>query len=752
MRSFISASVAAFVLVPSTVHAQVGEPAAGTFRATESVARTPASEVLALLRSIEAIVDTSRLDRIDARLGRRQFGRHETRLVEAVVAQRRYELGGGEVHHRAAVRLADEFDPGLAPVPAYARWLGHITLYGPETGLRTVGWYPVRPVFSPSNAEYRARRQLVAAIASDSTLVGAALDLAALAIATHRADPLKEARDALAAVAAAGAADARVHTAAALVELAFGQEEEALASAKRALRLEPDDPSALHAFARALWAQTGHDAEAANAYFAGAERMDEMAATQYFQDLLPILSAEESQEWISLSNSERHQWLREFWALEAALGGRTVSARLGDHYRRLRTANAMYRRTSGRGAPPAGSVLHRPDPRVPFDDRGVIFVRHGQPEHVIRTMHALLPRNETWAYPGPDGRSVSYTFLQREHYPDYHLSSLPGCGRSIGAGSLFYDQRTELGYPFNELAVACTAGGVSSSRYQEINADVRAVAIEGLTTRDDRPRFQRFIPLAVRTYSFRAERVGQSRMEVGLLLAGDALTGVRRDDGMHYASLIHLAVIDTLSKRVEVLDTVLGASVRSRLRDDQYLRVQLALDVPVSPSTVFRFLVRDADAPTTGAFVGGPADVRDYPSGTFGVSDIVLSDLPPADGADPPRPPLLASHAFRSGQAVHVFYDIYDLPPGARYRVRLTIRSPEREDGLWDRIKGLFGSDRSIRLTFDQVAPATPTPVLPRLRRLRADLSPGDYALTIDVENRDTDERVQRTTSLTILE
>lgn len=729
---------------------------------------------IAALESILASPDVSALESALNQARALRHGRAWRTVIGALAAQRRYELTGEEEHHRSARESLEELRDPSTDSPVIDFVLGHILLHGPESGLARVGWYPSRPVFSASNMEYEARRLLIDAIDVEPSLAPAALDLAALAIASRRMDPLEEARDALGTAIGAGAADARVHVAASQVYLTLGEEEQALASARAALRLEPANPSAHYALAKALWRAGGQEEAAAEAYFAGAERMGttgepaaEIAAVQYFQDLLPILNEAEEREWSSLAPDERAAWLREFWAVEAALNGRTVAERLAHHYRRLRTAHTMYRRRSGRGAAPPGKVRPAEDPRIPFDDRGIIFVRQGQPLHVVRTPPRDVsdPQNETWAYPGPN-RLVSYTFLRIPKYPDYHLmQSVFTCSdvgrlRQVGFGWRFNTDRGHLGYPFNVMSTKCMSGADRNPReIMQVRADLRATAVRGLSTRTDLPRTDTPLPFALQLYTFRGDgprgvdgtAAGPgTAVEAGLLIAAAPLKPQQYRGDLLYAADVSVMVIDTMTGVVERRDTLIRAVSESPLGQDQYLRLEIGMEAPPTSSAAYRVLVRDASAPSTGTMLGGDTRIPAYGPDLLQLSDLVLSDLS-AGGNPRARPPLLASHTFDAEQPIHLYYEIYNLPPLARYRVRIRIQ-PLEDDGLWDQIKGLFGSEDGIELSFEQTAPDEATAVVPQRRRITTDLPPGLYELIIQVEDQATGQRVTRTTRLTIRE
>lgn len=456
-----------------------------------------------------------------------------------------------------------------------------------------------------------------------------------------------------------------------------------------------------------------------------------------------------------------------FWEMEAALNGRTVSERLASHYRRLASAHVMYRRMSDRGAPPPGAVRLHEDPRVPFDDRGVIFIRHGQPQRVVRTQPADIefPQNETWAYSGADGLE-RYTFLRVEKYPDYHLSDrIFSCGRRglRGPGGWAWQfnlDRGHLGYPFNSMVTRCMANRTTArTELMSMRADGRAESRRGLRTRRDLPRFRTPLPLAVQLYTFRGEdaRGGETpfgdettQVLAGLLVPAGVLEAKPYRGELLYSAAVSFILVDTTRGMVERRDTVVHALSDVGLGSDRYLRVELGLEVPPTDSAQFRVLVRDAHAPTTGTMLGGSTQVRAYGDEVPAVSDLVLSDDLGTEESGQSMPPLLASHTFEPEQPIHLYFEIYGLEPTAPYRIDLRIQ-PLEDENLWDRITGLFGSDRALELSFEQSAPSGREAAIPQLKRITTGLSPGRYRLDLRLTTRSGDT-VTRTTRFTLRE
>jgi hypothetical protein len=123
------------------------------------------------------------------------------------------------------------------------------------------------------------------------------------------------------------------------------------------------------------------------------ERLTPALADRLFAELRPITTDAEEQRWRSADLEGRREWLRRFWDVRAGLSAVDVSERMAAHYRRLTVALDRYVR--GSDGPPPPETLTGVPPRGPFDERGVIYLRHGEPYRRISTR--TQPQSSTCA-------------------------------------------------------------------------------------------------------------------------------------------------------------------------------------------------------------------------------------------------------------------------------------------------------------------------------------------------------------------
>lgn len=150
---------------------------------------------------------------------------------------------------------------------------------------------------------------------------------------------------------------------------------DSLYSAIRAEATQSEHPGLifLHA-ARSLLAV--EDLDGLDPYFHGALYDDSASVAEYRHDLEPLWSQAEAEGFARQKGAARVEWLREFWrSREQAL--RRPGERVAEHYRRLAYAREHYPR-------PEGLRTYQWWEKVrtgswDFDDRGLIYVRHGPP-------------------------------------------------------------------------------------------------------------------------------------------------------------------------------------------------------------------------------------------------------------------------------------------------------------------------------------------------------------------------------------
>jgi hypothetical protein len=192
------------------------------------------------------------------------------------------------------------------------------------------------------------------------------------------------------------------------------------------------------------------------------------------------------------------------------------------------------------------------------------------------------------------------------------------------------------------------------------------------------------------------------------------------------------------------LDTTRLFLTGQPLGPDQYLTGFLEVPVGSGPHAL-RAVVMDPD--------GGGGDIVDIDSVRVPefagpglvISDLVLGDAGsglvwrPAEGDTVPLSPL---GSYASGSSLELYYEVHGMDPGARYRARIEVRG-KRSGSIFARIGRLFGGGGpAVTVEFDAATTGRPT----RARQTvnLAPLDPGEYTLTLTIEDPASDVRHRR--------
>jgi GWxTD domain-containing protein len=348
--------------------------------------------------SLEATRDTTALHALCRALARRAGEDPMAGLRAGYVALRRTALGAdrdaGDA--RALLRRVTASEPGWP----YA-W--HALA---DAEMRRADWQRADSLALGSRVGSGTIEQALAherrALAADPAYAPAALTLAALALGLRDTAFYPPARDALRrADLAQPDPSADLLLARGRLERAAGDEDSAAAVFARA-GASPAGPAA--ELARLELARTRFAGDAGggdSAYYAGAASQDDAVVAAYRADIAPIASGADLARFDGSRGAERAAWLARFWTDRDHVELRGEGERIREHYRRLLYARRHFALTvsrrfyGGRDAYRSGSEE--------LDDRGVIYVRHGEPATRLKPFVFGLMPNETWRYGRADG-------------------------------------------------------------------------------------------------------------------------------------------------------------------------------------------------------------------------------------------------------------------------------------------------------------------------------------------------------------
>src|SRR6185312_3244129 len=165
------------------------------------------------------------------------------------------------------------------------------------------------------------------------------------------------------------------------------------------------------------------------AYFAGARAATSAPAlTMYRGDLSWIADSAELRAFDGLPTPDaRQHWLEQFWTRRDVVEARDVGERLAEHYRRWFYARRNFRLVSRHRHYDITEVYRTT--QAEFDDRGVIYLRHGEPDKRAQFVCQGPPdvegdgcaSNESWLYRRRGEPDLIFHFAARDDVQDFKL-------------------------------------------------------------------------------------------------------------------------------------------------------------------------------------------------------------------------------------------------------------------------------------------------------------------------------------------
>ncbi|HUP88621.1 MAG TPA: hypothetical protein VM100_04705 [Longimicrobiales bacterium] len=622
-----------------------------------------------------------------------------------------------------------------------------------------------------------AKNDLKQAITLEPNLFGAAIELARLSLDTRDHDNMLASAVILRRMVAANVGGVRTATALSQIEEGLGNVQAAARAAETASDLITGNDntgaaSASHAHAVALLRQPERVDAGARAYFAGVDQLTDETAQAYYNAVRPIASERETASWETGDLAFKKEWLKRFWNVRAAASGVTVAERMAEHFKRLAAAQDKFRATGKRGAAPGGSLVREKYAKddLPFDDRGLIYVRHGAPTEVVKTTHVDLRPNETWVY-RINNKNILYNFIVLRDGTDFRLVddlliALDPSTRNMptdAAAKLLRDRQSyepryaAMAQRFDNMDRAERMSGFTTANAGEdlqsvttaqkrIAFDMRQQALNALVTDSDRPDFNGDLPFWYDLYAFKGVK-GLTDVTVAAAVPGSSLFSQRRGDQYVYSVQASLIFIDTTTNEITRRDSIFNFWSSRVLGNNEHLRIALDMSVPVAKAGMHRMVVRDLTNPGVGQLYGGPSEIKNFTGQSLMVSDLILADADDGKwhrglanlGLVPPR-------QFEEKKPLKIFYELYNLANETPYRTEISMTPVEGAVGF-GRLKKLFGGrSGTIHLQFDGVAQANADGTVQELRQVSAEAKPGKYRVEVRVTNLQNQQSVRTET------
>lgn len=489
--------------------------------------------------------------------------------------------------------------------------------------------------------------------------------------------------------------------------------------------------------ARLRWLK-GDTAAMERSYYEGARHAGAAAARSlYREDIGWVASPEELARFDALPGPDLTGWLQGFWQKRDVADARPPGSRLREQFRRYFYAMEHYRLTprarkdtwwtvktaapglTGETEDPAlGQNLLRgfQSSQNLFDDRGVVYLRHGAPDQIQLEMQEssgdqTIGGATVWRYFRPSGDLI----LQFADVPNDGTAGDVALARALVAPNALCAMQGG-----RACAIAGGASPATFRDYQAVDGRLSRDVDVATTTDDYRPHFDKSFTPLVQLYA-----VGSVVPGEGTLLAVFAVPGnkfPRRNvpqGGVVYPLHLRLSAAAADGRDVASVDTTRYFVTPKKLGKGQYLTGFLSLRVPPG---IWQATLSVADsAERIGTAVRSDSlQVPALNSGELTMSDLILGQLPATlvwhtNGEVVPLNPL---NAWSEHGGLSLYYELGGLRPGATYRTAIEFRQEDKT---------------RLAVRFEEQATGTRQSVRRNINL--ADLKRGDYWLVLSVRD-----------------
>ncbi|HEU5303557.1 MAG TPA: GWxTD domain-containing protein, partial [Gemmatimonadales bacterium] len=572
---------------PLYLEAQEADDRVELERFRDSIAATVDS--VGLLALEKRMIDSAKADRTNALMHLR-LGFLSLRLGDL----------GGQAHYDDA---ASEFQWAIDLQPSWPyAWYGMgLAEYG--VGDSQVSFVTGLKTMLGKDALTRSAVAFARSAEIDPSFVHGLVDLANTALRQRVNIKLGVALEALRRSAQTSAgSDPQVLLARGRVEREVGDGDSALVAFNGYLQHGPNRSLGQLELARTLFLLGRFDGMAP--YFEGAASDDSATVAGYRADLATIASDSVLGEFDQQEGARRAAYLRSFWGQRDRIELRAEGERLREHYRRLFYARKNFQLTSNNRH--YDIVERYRSGSRDFDDRGVIYIRHGEPSSRATYAAPGLEPNESWRYSRTDGDLI-FHFIAREDVQDFKLveslfdvlgfsnavklqDQANGAGDNAMAEQLMLS-REQLSPIYRRLQ---SAGRGSTGRYQSQERRVGQESIAVGTTSDSYElRFHDELKARSEVLAVGRDSAGH-QLQIAYAISGATLEPVTVTRGFLYSVRVRFVATDGRGQVVSALDTTRHFVAPERVPPNEHLVGRVGVTVPAG-SLAYRLAIQQGE-------------------------------------------------------------------------------------------------------------------------------------------------------------
>jgi GWxTD domain-containing protein len=504
-------------------------------------------------------------------------------------------------------------------------------------------------------------------------------------------------------------------------------------------------------------------------YFRGLARVvSDSSRAELRRDLRWIATAGELAALDGAPSDSVGAVLRRFWDRRDAQDGRRSGERLGEQLRRYHYAEANFALVSRRRKLEVAFAFHDTT-QADFDDRGIVYLRHGEPAERAQFASPGFDANESWLYHRgePDGDLLLH-FVAVNAGSDYRLmeslravcrpraryiepllnanlqNSRFGRDQVPGAETRCVESRARLSETYERLA---RAGALASA---DMWANERTASLEMVHDAVSTDSYVHHYTASLRpvvSWFAVADDAMIPELHVVFAVPASRLHPVVTADGSAaYPLTLRLLVADSASGRlVASMDTLRVFRSAQRLGPSVFLTEQLVLSVPAGRYR-YAFVIEEEHAAAGDAVSHQALDVPRM-GGPFAASDLVLgregSGLTWRRSAgDVALNPLMR---FPRDGVATLYYELYGLSAGAAVATRVRVITA----GGRSVFRRLFGGGGGADLSYTTITEVPGRSAVRQHIDLHG-LASGRYTLQVEFTDPSGNVRIVRTSPFEI--
>lgn len=416
-------------------------------------------------------------------------------------------------------------------------------------------------------------------------------------------------------------------------------------------------------------------------YFEGLTTDDPGAVAEARNDFLAIASDPELADFDLRHGSARTDMVRRFWTTRDKVELRSEGSRLAEHLRRLAVARREFAFTGQEG-------VERPD------DRGRVFIRHGEPDDRASFTIPGVEPNESWRY-RRGSTDIVLHFSARHAPKDFRLiesvldvtdvRSSVGFGqptnpdRSGASSEQLLRSRSALA-PFYRQR---PAGGAEQAA--DFLARERALGRRGIQLGTQTDSYTLRFPIELNAWGDYAVGGGsgsEPAVQVLFAIPGYAIEPATGTVGFVYPVRVRFVALDTAGNIVASVDTTTRIEPGDRIPANRNLVGRIAVPVRPGRLTVQAAIQYGEDAGS--AFGVDSITVPSPGAGVLALGDLLVGSrrgrlsIPLGDGT---RIALQPGGAVRRSDGVDLAVEVFGLAPGAEAQLRVFLAPREGASG-----------------------------------------------------------------------